>query len=212
MKTILCYGDSNTWGYNPETFDRYPYDVRWTGRLQAMLSDCRVLECGLNGRTTAFSDPLEPGRNGLKYLPIALKTHDPIDLMLLMLGTNDCKCRHGVNAEEIALGMERLILTAQAVTLWGGRSNPRILVIAPPRMDMNGLEGSPMAAAFDKTSEQKSRRLAACYAPLCKRLGVDFFDAGTVVPSMGPIDGTHLSADGHAALAQALAGLIPTLL
>lgn len=212
MKRILCFGDSNTWGYDPETFFRYPEEVRWTGRLQAAHPDWRIVECGLNGRTTAFPDPLEPGRSGLEYLPVALKTHDPLDLVVLMLGTNDAKRRMHVQAEEIALGMERLILTVQATALWGGKSQPQVLVVAPPPMDADGLADSPMADAFDLDSVRKTQRLASCYQALCSRLGAAFFDARTAVAHMGPVDGTHMTAADHAALAQALGAQLEQLL
>ena len=117
MKTIMCYGDSNTWGFMPklempdvESKNRYPWDVRWTGKLQAMLgSDYRVLEEGLNGRTTMFDCPMEDHRNGLNDIDVALLTHAPIDLVVIMLGTNDTKIAFRMTDYIIAHGIERLI-------------------------------------------------------------------------------------------------------
>ena len=94
MKTIVCYGDSNTYGYNPENGFRYEYEERWTTILQKELKDSAiVIPEGLNGRTTSFEDELRPGRNGATYLDPCLHSHGPIDLVVLMLGTNDLKIR-----------------------------------------------------------------------------------------------------------------------
>jgi lysophospholipase L1-like esterase len=103
MKTILCYGDSNTWGFNPVTQDRYPMTERWTGVLaQALGAGYHVIEEGLNGRTTLWDDPIEEWRNGKTYLLPCLWSHKPIDLVTLMLGTNDLKERFSVSAYDIA--------------------------------------------------------------------------------------------------------------
>ena len=92
MKEILCYGDSNTWGFTPTTGARYPYAVRWPGALGALLgSGCRITENGVNGRTTVFNDPDFPCRNGKTGLGYALCAGKPFDLVILMLGTNDLK-------------------------------------------------------------------------------------------------------------------------
>lgn len=84
MTTILCYGDSNTYGYNPVNGLRYPKDVRWTGVLQKLLGEqYAVIEEGCNGRTTVFEDIAEPWKEGLGYLKPCLNTHKPIDLSLI---------------------------------------------------------------------------------------------------------------------------------
>ena len=98
MKTVLCYGDSNTWGYIGGTGERFAPEVRWPGVLQAALGGAyRVIEEGLNGRTTVFDDSIEEGRNGETYLRPCLQTHAPIDLVILMLGTNDLKRRFSLS-------------------------------------------------------------------------------------------------------------------
>ncbi len=97
IKTILCYGDSNTWGYIPATAGRYPPDVRWPGVMRKLLGEkYNVIEEGLNGRTTVWEDPYKPGRNGLELLIPILDSHNPIDLVVVMLGTNDLKHFYGV--------------------------------------------------------------------------------------------------------------------
>ena len=110
MKEILCFGDSNTHGYMPGVGTRYPLDVRWSGRLAGLLGEgYHVVEEGLDGRTTAFEDELQPWRSGLGYIGGCVKSHAPLDLIIIMLGTNDAKTRYGVSAEEIGFGLRELI-------------------------------------------------------------------------------------------------------
>ena len=110
MKTILCYGDSNTYGFNPANGLRYPKSVRWTGRLQELLgNNYIIIEEGCNGRTTIFDDPIDGWKNGLSYLKPCLNTHKPIDIVILMLGSNDLKSTFHASAEEISKGAKRLI-------------------------------------------------------------------------------------------------------
>lgn len=134
-KRVLCYGDSNTWGFNAMNENvygqRFPEEVRWTGRLQTLLgANWTVIEEGLCGRTTVFEDPLREGLNGLQYLGPCLATHNPIDYLILMLGTNDCKARFSALPKNIADGLGRLIVKAKQACVW--RDQPQILVIAPP--------------------------------------------------------------------------------
>ena len=110
MTTILCYGDSNTYGYNPVNGLRYPKDVRWTGVLQKLLGEqYAVIEEGCNGRTTVFEDIAEPWKAGLGYLKPCLNTHKPIDFVIMMLGSNDLKRMFHASAKEIADGAEQLV-------------------------------------------------------------------------------------------------------
>ena len=110
MKEILCFGDSNTHGYMPGLGTRYPIEQRWSGLLGKLLGDgYHVVEEGMDGRTTAFEDDLQPWRSALGYIGPCVKTHAPLDLIIIMLGTNDSKTRYGVSAEEIGFGMQELI-------------------------------------------------------------------------------------------------------
>jgi lysophospholipase L1-like esterase len=103
MRTVLCYGDSNTWGYDPASKHRFRDSVRWTGVLQHLLSNrCRVIEEGLNGRTTVWPDPIAEYRNGKQMLIPTLETHKPLELVILMLGVNDCKRKFAASAYDIA--------------------------------------------------------------------------------------------------------------
>ena len=133
-KHILCFGDSNTWGYCAQTGGRYEDDVRWTMQLSHRLGeDCLVIEEGLNGRTTVFEDPLNEGLCGLSMLTPILLSHAPLDLMVLMLGTNDCKQRFAATAFKIKDGLMRLVKKARQTQAW--RAEPRILIVAPIVID-----------------------------------------------------------------------------
>ena len=110
MKNILCFGDSNTYGYKPDKTGRYPWGVRWTSILTERLGkEYNVVEEGLCGRTTIFDDPLRSGRNGSESFPAILETHRPLDLIIIMLGTNDCKTVYGAAPGVIGKGIETLL-------------------------------------------------------------------------------------------------------
>jgi lysophospholipase L1-like esterase len=112
LKRSLCYGDSNTWGFIPAIGERYPYNIRWTGVLQSLLGpDFEVIEEGLNSRTTNIEDPNNIGRNGKKYLIPCLDSQFPLDVIILMLGTNDLKVRLNRSMQEIEAGVEELVQT-----------------------------------------------------------------------------------------------------
>lgn len=199
-RTILCYGDSNTWGYDPASGQRFPPDVRWTGVLAHELGDgYRVIEEGLNGRTTRWDDPIEPGRNGLTYLAPCLESHHPLDMVLIMLGTNDLKQRFNLSASDIAESAGGLAGIAKHAAQNAAGQPPHVLLIAPPAVTtLTDLD--EMFAGADPKSRLFSRyyRLSAGWH------GVSFFDAGSVIAS-SPLDGIHFEADAHRTLGQALA-------
>lgn len=124
MKNILCFGDSNTFGTNPEG-GRHGREVRWPGRLQKLLGDdWYVIEEGMGGRTTVWDDPLEPNRRGIAALPIALTSHRPLDLVIISLGTNDCKAFFHASPKVIARGAEALCKLVLNFTMARGRRYP----------------------------------------------------------------------------------------
>src|SRR4051794_36747894 len=133
MKTVLCYGDSNTWGYDPATRTRYPLEVRWTGVLANRLGlEYRVVEEGLNGRTTRWDDPIETGRTGLTYLRPCIESHQPLDLIIIMLGTNDLKRRFDLSASDIAQSAAELTDLAWRLGHEPDGSHAQVLLVAPP--------------------------------------------------------------------------------
>ena len=217
-KHILCFGDSNTHGWCSDPSDsadhgaRFNEDERWTQVLQTKLGhkDYLVIEEGRSGRTTVFEDPLYEGLCGLNYITPCLSSHQPIDLLIIMLGTNDTKDRFGCNAACIAQGMSRLIKKAKDTECWGGKK-PNILVICPPVMS-DGLLTGVLHGVMGETCPAKSRELAKEYKIICDLHGVHFLDAEELGCEFNKVDFMHLTRKGHATLANALADLVPTLL
>lgn len=214
-KHILCLGDSNTHGYCADPADcadggiRFNEEERWTCLLQQALGpDVLVTEEGLSGRTTVFPDPLHEGMDALPVLYPLLKSHEFLDLLVIMLGTNDTKDRFCASAPCIALGMERLVRKAMCVDCWGGKQ-PNILIIAPPPINV-GMLNSPVAGTMGKNCVEKSEQLAHYYQETAALLGVHFMDAAGC--AFNEIDHMHLTRAGHAQLAQRLADFIPSLL
>jgi lysophospholipase L1-like esterase len=208
--TILCYGDSNTWGWNPARMERFAPDVRWTGVLAAALGDdYRVVEEGLNGRTTVFDDPLDPDRNGRTYLTPCLKSHAPLDVVVLMLGTNDLKTRFGASAYEIADGAGRLVEIILHSGAGPAGAVPRVLLAAPPPVgDTARFGGDDPAYAGSELSWanaiETSRLFGSQYRRVAEAYGIDFFDAGSVVTT-SELDGIHWEAEAHRAFGEAVA-------
>ena len=210
-KHIICLGDSNTHGYCADPNDcadhgnRFNENERWTCLLQQMLGDgYHVLEEGLSGRTTVFPDPLHESMPALDVAYPILMSHEPVDLLIIMLGTNDTKDRLGMNAPCIALGMNRLIEKCKQVPCWGDHA-PNILIICPPHIGEE-LQDPCMG----DTCAAKSRELNKYLEPVAKNQGCAYFDAQGVA-EFNQVDFMHLSRKGHRQLAEKLAGLVPTL-
>lgn len=196
---ILCYGDSNTFGYIPGRGGRYNRHTRWPGRLQELLgSEYQVIEEGLCGRTTAFEDVTEPGRNGLDRVREAVERSLPLDVLVIMLGSNDCKAQFGASAAEIAGGLEQVAAQARG----GEASGFRVLLIAPAAMTDRVMH-SGFGSEFDQRSIKVSKELAEAYEALAGKCGCDFLD-GSKVTQVSEIDGLHLDAKGHGRLAEAV--------
>ncbi|MCQ2451955.1 MAG: SGNH/GDSL hydrolase family protein [Oscillospiraceae bacterium] len=206
MKNILCYGDSNTYGLSPEwvhgQFGRHDINTRWTGRLQKQLGeDYRIIEEGLCGRTTAFSDPTSAYRNGLPYLQPCIESHSPLDLIIIMLGTNDCKGLHSASPADIAMGLGRLIQVAKNPALYMGTPVPKVLVAVPVPIGEGAM--TLPDGITDMAMIEKSRALAARYKNTAAMYGCDYIDLGEVAATT-PDEGVHLDAAAHAAVAGAL--------
>lgn len=204
MKTVLCYGDSNTHGQVPggSPLERFSPEERWPGAMRSALgADWYVIEEGLSGRTTVHNDPIEGDiKSGRLYLRPCLMSHAPIDLVILMLGTNDLKARFGQPASEVAMGIGCLIHDIRELKPGPGGQSPEILVVAPPPMldDIGEWEGIFSGA------QPKSHQLAHEFEVIADSLEVHFFDAGSVITS-DPADGFHLSREAHETLGHAIA-------
>ena len=202
MKRILCYGDSNTWGYDARTCMRLLEHERWDSILQDKLgSDYRVYEEGYNGRTTVYDDPLDYGRNGIEFIEVAMKTHDPIDVLVIMLGTNDLKDMFGVSALLMADGMRRFVTKCQDLISHSLVPECKILLINPAH---------PTAAAdgtywygMSENSVPKAAEFGIRLKALAEELGCDFLDADSLV-KVSPVDGLHLPPESHKVLADAV--------
>ena len=205
MKHVLCFGDSNTWGFIPGTCKRYDEHTRWTGVLQDELgADWRIHENGQNGRTTVFPEPGKNFMTGLGALPYALDTLRPLDAIIIMLGTNDTKERFNASATCIGIGMERLAMKAETVAAWRG-GKPNILIVAPPHIGA-GHNDPAMGASCHATS----MGVAEEYRRRCAAHGWAFLDAEGVA-EFNTVDYMHLSRLGHSQLAAALAPLVREL-
>jgi lysophospholipase L1-like esterase len=210
-RTLLCFGDSNTWGYEPGTDGRrYPLSVRWPGVAAAALGDAwHVVEAGLNGRTTVFEDPLGD-KLGLRHLGPILESAAPVAVVLIALGTNDLKTRLGASAYEIAEGAGVLVDRVLASAAGAGGAAPAVLLVAPPPIaELDGWAARDPASyeGFEEGwqgARERSLRFAVQYARVARVRGVAFLDAGEHVTT-SPLDGIHWSPEGHAAFGRAVA-------
>jgi lysophospholipase L1-like esterase len=210
MKTILAFGDSLTWGFEAGTWLRHPFDMRWPNALVAGLGgQARVVEEGLNGRTTAYDDGTDAANlNGAWALPMLLKSHQPLDLVIIMLGTNDLKFAGRCRAFDATLGMGRLIEIVQTFPFNEHYERPRVLIMSPP----------PLVATSDDWFNElwghaigESHKLATQYRNLAKERGVHVFDAGSVAAA-DPTDGGHLDAPNTQRLGAALVPVVAAIL
>lgn len=196
MKTILCFGDSNTWGAIPGKNQRYGIHERWPALLKLWLpNDWHIIEEGQPGRTTVFDDPFERSKNGLKYLIPCLESHLP-DLVVIMLGTNDLKHRFGLSASDISRGAARLVEEVYQFTSLSTNKHPDVILVAPPEVKEIGHHKDMFLGA-----EKKSRELAGFYAQRADELKCSFFDAGSVVESC-PVEGVHWQVEQHKKMAE----------
>lgn len=207
-KHIICYGDSNTHGYCAETGGRFNEEERWTCLLQAYLGDqFLVLEEGLSGRTTCFDDPIHEGLCGLDYLYPCLMSHEPVDLLIIMLGTNDTKERFGVSPACIALGLKRLIAKAQATDCWRDQK-PNILVVTPQNIAPQYMD-TAVALTMGKGCAEKSQELGEQFALIAQAMGCHYLDANKLLTAKtNEVDFMHLTESGHGQLAAGLANFI----
>lgn len=201
---IVCFGDSNTWGYDAQTNGRFDDDSRWTRRLQQLLGDhYLVCEEGVSGRTTVFDDPRFEGLNGRRALPVAMMAHSPVDCLAVMLGTNDCKALFSASVRHIGDGLKRLVHAALTQRdVWAG--TPRVLVVAPIVMDER-LYGVPgIDQEMGAGSVEKSRALPAAYQEIARAMGCAYLDCNPHVRA-NTIDYMHFDAGSNAPFARAVA-------
>jgi len=199
-KTVLCYGDSITWGKNPADEKRMNANERWTGVLgNGLRNDYSVIEEGLPGRTTVWDDPVNGAyKNGLNYLIPCLDSHRPIDLCILMLGTNDLKKRFSLSATEIARGITVLVEVIKKSGTGPEGSAPKILLLAPPKIT----KSSKFSDEF-RNSYNKSQKLPNYYAKIANDYNLEFLDTSKIIVA-SELDGVHPDVNEHLKLGNAV--------
>jgi lysophospholipase L1-like esterase len=209
LSTVVCYGDSNTYGAVGPTDLRHPRDVRWPGVVGTVLAGrAHVVEEGLNGRTTIWEDPFSPGRNGRPYLLPCLASHAPVAVLVIMLGTNDLKAIHRLGAAEIAAGAGSLADLARASGAGPAAGPPAVLLVAPPAL--GELTMASELWGFG-AARRTSTELARYFREAARQSGAAFLDAASLVVA-DPVDGVHLDAAAHAVLGRAIAAAVSELL
>ncbi len=198
---ILCIGDSNTWGYNPENGQRFA--KRWTRVLAEQMPENEIIEEGMNGRTLLSVDPFMKERCGITGLKILLMSHKPIDLVVIMLGTNELKIFYKCSAEYIADGVEEFIKVIQDEELWQRFKVPKILIVSPVTIRDELIENGAIFGEFNKKSVMESKRMAEAIENVCKKYDADFMDAAEFAEA-SLTDYVHLDEDNHAKLAHAI--------
>jgi lysophospholipase L1-like esterase len=187
MRTLVCFGDSNTWGYVPGSNGRrFPREARWPTRLQRALGEeWEVIAEGLNGRTATMDSPVDEGRNGLPYLVPCLHSHMPVDVLVIFLGTNDVGERFALPERDVARAVGRLVKLARSAEAGPDGTAPRILVVCPPPFD--------------------GHRLAPHFVEVCEQLGCGLVDLDGIASYVELDDDVeHLDEAGHAAVAAAV--------
>ena len=205
-RAVLCFGDSNTWGCRPGGGERFPRETRWPGALQRLLGDAYyVVEEGLNGRTATLEHPWVEGRSGRPYLLPCCRTHAPLDLVIIYLGTNDLDDYYRLSAADIAEACASLVSVVRAAECGRNGAMPPVLLVCPPPIRATG----PDAAEYE-TAAAKSHMLGAHFAQAAAAVGAKLLDLDGVV-RYADADPIHLDAAGHHALAAALEPLVRRL-
>lgn len=211
MKQILVYADSLSWGIVPGTRQRLPFDARWPGVMENALRmqgvAARVFENCLNGRRTAWDDPFKPGRNGVVGLEQVIEMHSPLDLVIVMLGTNDFQTVHAHTARHSAEGIGALIDSVRRAPVEPGMPTPPVLIVVPPAIS---IPDGPVMPKF-VGGQDRCVGLAEAYSDIARAQGCMVFDAGTVTTTSRR-DGIHLDADQHIVLGKAIADIVQVAL
>lgn len=206
-KNIVCFGDSNTHGYNAENGPRFGENQRWPQLHQKHLHDqAIIIEEGLSGRTTCFDDPITEGLNALDYISPCLMSHEPISLLIIMLGTNDTKARFNASAGVIAKGLERLILKAKNTPCW--QTTPNILIITPKAIEKD-YESTIVVQTMGLGCSEKSVELSQAFKEVAQLHQCHYIDANNFVQNYNKVDFMHLDSEGHKKMAESL---LPTIL
>lgn len=198
MKKVLCFGDSNTYGFVPEKCTRYDKNTRWTGVLQALCgSDFSIIEGGCNNRTAFVDNPAGVEQTGYKILPEYF-TKDYFDIVVLAIGINDLQLFFRPTLEEFEQGIEKLIKITKDLS-----PNAKIILVCPSKLDLAGIKSGVFNFQFDETSVEKSYHLPQIYKKLAEKHACKLVDLNEIV-KVSPLDGLHFSAESHKKIAENL--------
>jgi lysophospholipase L1-like esterase len=209
---VLCFGDSNTWGQKPDKTGRYPADTRWTGVLQKLLGeDYYIIEEGLSSRTTDLDYDRRPGRNGKTYLEPCIDSHNPLDVVIIMLGSNDFKMEFSRSVVDIADALKDLVNIVKERARTAHGTIPKVILVSPILVD----DTAPRFAEFymgyyNHDSVLKSQELAAAVRQVAAEGECTFVDASTVAHSGE--DGLHFNAASHPAMGKLMADTVRSLI
>lgn len=204
-KRIICFGDSLTWGFDPANRVRFDEDTRWPQGMQKVLGDgYAVIEEGQNGRTIATDDPAEGEKNGLNYIGPCMESHTPFDILIIMLGCNDCKRKFAYSAMDIAGEMQIMLEKVQSYNRFRCKDSFKVLLVSPPYI-ADSIRDSWLGDSFGYESSVKvSRELAAWYKTLAEMYGCEYLDAAQHVQA-SDADGVHLDAENQKKLGEVMA-------
>lgn len=204
---ILFYGDSNTWGYDAKDASRQKN--RFTQMIKQAFSEHEIIEEGLCGRTLSLDDPYDEDCNGAKMISMVLKTHAPVDVVFIMLGTNDAKRQFSTNAISIEKGIRTLMYKALNPEIYRDGSNtPQFFVVCPPKMNINGLKNERTKSNFGQNGFEILNNTKPYLEKGCSGLDVKVIDTHAVA---GSLDGIHMDESGHKLVADALISVIEEL-
>lgn len=209
MYTVVCFGDTNTWGYDNRTGRRLDYDKRWTGLLAKQLgSEFLVVEEGLPGRATV-EDPVEAGKNAKAHIGPCLESHGPIDVFVMMLGQPDLKKRFSLTAHDIAMGVEELAKIVLSSNKGRDCNAPKLLIVSP--VQVGNLEGSVMERWFSASDTSlRSAKLPALYKEIAEKYGAAFLESSAVAKTAS--DAIHIDNDSQLPFAEAVAEKVKKLI
>ncbi|MDH5230978.1 MAG: SGNH/GDSL hydrolase family protein [Gammaproteobacteria bacterium] len=211
MRQILVYADSLSWGIMPGSRNRFAFDKRWPGVLETQLNSLghrvRIIEDCLNGRRTVWEDPFKAGRNGNLAIAQSIEMHSPLELIIIMLGTNDFQSMHTNNAWHSAQGLKTVIQSARHAPIEPGMPQPPILIVTPPLIEK---PMGPIAPKFEG-AENKCLGLVEQYKTVAEEQDCYVFDSNRITTA-SKVDGIHLDADQHLALGHALLDTVQSII
>ncbi len=200
MKKILCFGDSNTYGFIPQNGKRYPENIRWSGILKSKLNpDYQVIEAGCNNRTGFFDNPAGKEFTGYKILPEYLKKYNP-DIVITAIGINDLQFQYNASIEDIKNGLDKLL----------NLINDKEIILLSPSVIKNNILNSFFAQMFDETSIQKSFNLAETYQTAAEKYNAKYINLNEIV-TPSDIDGLHYEPQAHSKIADEIIKVLKTL-